>query len=193
MSKFVSVPVYQFHELSPRAQNKIVGDLSKNTCLDATLDDIREVLSIIGVEDAKVEYCGFDSQGDGACFTGKYKYKENALEKIIEYAPQDILLQAITKVLSDTQSKYISKVEFELKKNYWQYCHEHTIDFAALGDYKYHHVDYTTIFNALRELMVWSYRQLQTEFEFQTSREQILLANDIESKFYFEDGKPYVD
>lgn len=75
--KEIIIKGYEFQELSPKAQDKVLVDFNHilvkdNDWYDPIIEGFREdMMENCGIEDAKVQYSGFWSQGDGACFTAK--------------------------------------------------------------------------------------------------------------------------
>jgi hypothetical protein len=67
-------PVYEFKELPADIQDKAVEELLYCNVEDGWWDDFiikkwQEKLATMGYKDAEINYSGFSSQGDGACFS----------------------------------------------------------------------------------------------------------------------------
>lgn len=69
--KDITVKVYSFDELSPMAKKKAIElfhDINVDNEDPYILEVEANVLEKLGYNDAKINYSGFWSQGDGACF-----------------------------------------------------------------------------------------------------------------------------
>jgi len=74
--KEIIIKGYEFNELNPKAQNKVLIDhihilVEDNDWHDPIIDEFCEDMKNCGIVNAKVLYSGFWSQGDGACFTAR--------------------------------------------------------------------------------------------------------------------------
>lgn len=87
---------------------------------ESVIDDFCRICSILGVqlkttarslygggtrEEPSVWFRGFWSQGDGACFEGRYAYQPKAPQRIRDYAPTDSDLHAIADQLYAAQRR----------------------------------------------------------------------------------------
>lgn len=137
-----------------------------------------------------IYYSGFCSQGDGACFEGKYRYKKGGLKAVKEYAPLDAELHKIVQALQDVQKQHFYKLEAETKHS-GHYYHSGCMR-VEVG-----HIDDNCrdIGNAeddvkelLREFADWIYSRLESEYKYQNSTE-VIDENIINNECLFnEDG-----
>ncbi|EPI4635923.1 antitoxin of toxin-antitoxin stability system, partial [Escherichia coli] len=128
MSRIITTTVYTLNELSSTAREK-ARDWYRQHHADSNwyenvYEDFREVCDIFGIdlrqlvfrlsngrfmEEPCIWFSGFCSQGDGACFEGRWHWQPAAPRKIREYAPQDRELHRIADALQAVQ-----------KRNFWQ-------------------------------------------------------------------------
>ena len=106
-----TIEIYTFDELSDDAKDK-----AREWWLGGGLDydwyefifyDFLNICEILGFDviESNIHFSGFCSQGDGASFTGSYKYSRGAANKIREYAPQDKVLHEIADTLQALQKR----------------------------------------------------------------------------------------
>ena len=70
----IQVKLYKFNELGKEAKEKVLEkhrewNVEFDEWYDCLFENWKEKLDKVGFEDAKIEFSGFWSQGDGACFT----------------------------------------------------------------------------------------------------------------------------
>jgi hypothetical protein len=182
--------VYKFNELSEEAKEKAIEKLYDiNTdyeWYDFTYCDAKEIGAIIGIDINNIYFSGFSFQGDGACFEGSYSYKKGSLKAIKKYAPKDEVLHQIAKNLQAIQSENFYKLHASIKHSGYYY-HENctNIDVYHCDDI-YRNITKETeggIKEALRDFMRWIYSTLEKEYDYLTSKENIIetiKANDYE-------------
>jgi len=181
-----TVTVYKFNELSDSIKKKVVDKQRENfEFLDEyILKDSKQILEILGFFNIKINYSGFYSQGDGASFTGKFNSSRLNLEKMIDYAPKELVLHDIAKQIKEICGRYES-ISFSLYRASHRYSHEKTVgiddiffcqkdtneEIVEWNDTQKNDEDY--LLNLSRHIMRWIYNQLKTEYEYQLSDEQI--------------------
>lgn len=194
--RIIETKVYQFEELSSKAKDVAINAarefLEFSDYAGYTIEDAKTIAALMGW-DIEVHYSGFYSQGDGACFVGAMHYKNNCLEAVQAYAPTDTVLHNIAKRWQELQQSN----EFALSatvKHSGRYFHEYCTEFDCFDSRTEDgYVESTTTENKIkevaREFMRWIYKQLQDEFEFQTSDSNIAeTLNNLDCEFT-EDGK----
>lgn len=155
-------------------------------------------------EETQIFFSGFWSQGDGACFEGRYEYKAGGLAAVKEHAPQDSTLHDIVGELEGTQEDLQKADGYTLiadTKHSGHYYHSGCMDVSfdatdfpdGADDTKEKRDRYVesekAIIKALRRFADWIYRQLEAEHRYQSSNEAIdesLIANEYE---FTADGK----
>lgn len=205
-----TITVYAFNELpNDRAKEK-ARDWYRQICLDdewwdADYEDFRNIFRILGI-DAEivvplpngktvkrlgVYFSGFSSQGDGACFEGRYSYGKGSVKAIREYAAKDKALQEIAADLQEIQRKHFYKIEARLNST-GRYCHEYSVDFDVTVDGSDASDDVTgAVKETMRRLMRWIYRTLEAQYEYLQSDEAVD-ETLIDGEYEFEaNGSPH--
>lgn len=209
--KTIETKVYKFDELSDTAKEK-ARDWWRG-CIDSSdydvvIDDAVTMGEMLGIQfdtravklrggtrqDPCVYWSGFGSQGDGACFEGRYEYKPGALAAVRKEAPavykdQDGTvhpnkgngeLHRIAKALQDAQKPYFYKLWARVK------CTE--IDVAHADD-DYRDVDGEGIEQALKDFCDWIYDRLQAQNEYLYSDENVDEAIEANEYEFTEEGR----
>jgi hypothetical protein len=163
---------------------------------EAVYDDAVEVGKCLGIEiehrwyngkehKPRIYFSGFSSQGDGACYTGRYRPRPDALEAVTEYAPQDERLKQFAARLVGMQVSAklrwpLLEYDVQIRTDSSCYCHSGTMTFElnvsdgdpenneGLGEWHQTHIE------VLRGFADWIYAQLEAEYEYLTSDEQVL-------------------
>lgn len=186
--------VYTFDELDDSAKERARDWWRELEALDfdaeCVIEDAQRMAEILGIEfdtrpvklmgggvrrDPCVYWSGFSSQGDGACFEGRYRYAKGAAKAIRKEAPQDTRLHAIADDLQAVQRKAFYRLEARVRHT-GRYYHEHStsIDVEA-GEDSYRDIGDKgeAIAEALREFMRWIYRHLEQEYTYIMSDENV--------------------
>lgn len=195
MPQIIETQVFQYAELNDAAKEKArewyrSGD---NFQSDFVIDDAKEVGAIIGLDIDDVFFTGFSSQGDGACFTGSYRYAKNAPKRIREYAPQDSELHRIADELQAVQKRYFYKLESKATHS-GHYYHAYCMNVETYhGDDQYRDIGdaENDVKELLRDFANWIYSQLEKEYDYQNSDEAVA-ENIIANEYAFtETGKRF--
>lgn len=179
----IRTKVYKFDELTPSAQNKaieLLNDLNVHeNWFDPTIENMVEMLSENGFDNAKIQFSGFWSQGDGASFDADINLKHFCKDKRI---------LAIAGNYCD----------FRIEKNSFanHYSHEKTryVEYNALDE------KFVCINSALQDLSrtieekrlslcKQIYKDLENDYEYLTSREAIIESIQANEYEFFKDGK----
>lgn len=204
MPEIVQTTVYTFDELDGRARER-ARDWYRQASTDddwheTVFEDFERVCDILGVDLATrtfrlygggirrkpcIWFSGFSSQGDGACFEGAYSYRKGAARDIQAYAPGDERLAAISDRLQRVQRRNLYALEARMTHSgryYHEYCMEISVERAS-DTYQPPTPDAEDIVvEALRDLARWLYRQLEQEYDYQTSDE--VVDENIEANGY---------
>ena len=195
MPDVISTTVYRIDELpevfKERARAWYREGGFDHDWYDAVYEDFQHIAEILGIrlktrgtrlsggrtrQDPCIWFSGFWSQGDGAAWEGWYFYRKSAAAELRAYAPKDKTLHRIAETLQAAQRRnfYQLRAEVISRGNYY---HAFTMavsvsrDSAAaveiVGDAE------TVVTDALRDLANWLYRQLEQEYEYQTSDEAV--------------------
>jgi len=187
----VELKVYKYDELSDKDKEK-VRNKYRETALDYdwwdfVFEDAKAIGKILGIE---VEDIAFDlyNQGSGACFEGNYAYSAGWRDKLKAYAPKDESLEKLGLALQVAQKEHAYKLEATIKKNWFQYSHENTVDIEVYNRDNSEVVSGTMIPDVLKDYMRWIRDRLYEEYDYRMSDECIeedMRANDYE---FIEDG-----
>lgn len=202
MPTIVQKTVYHFDELSDEAKEKAREWYRQNAFdyewWDCIYEDFSRICKLIGIEldirpirlmnggtryEPKVYFSGFWSQGDGACFFGRYDYQKGALKAVEQYAPQDITLYGIVRDLQEIQKKYFYQLSATITERSSIYCHSGTMQVTVYRNgYDFYASDaYETIRKCMRNLADWLYYRLKAEYEWLQSDESVdegIIANE---------------
>ena len=215
MPREVIKTVFKYEELSDEAKEKARewyrgedGGLDYEWW-DCVYDDFERICEILGIELAtkpvrlmgggttykpEVYFRGFSSQGDGACFAGRFRGKLDMVEKIKEYAPQDKDLHSIAECLFvDFVEPYNAtcRVDITTRGNY---CHSHTMHFE-FNEYEDSDGEWLPMEDRSRESVVeynlrsladWLYDKLEKEYEWLTS-DEVVAENIIANEYEFDE------
>lgn len=201
MPRTVTKQVFQYDELTPAAQSKArdwfrdlldrSGDIE---FASPVLDEAAAVAKTLGIElnggaDA-FRWSGFSSQGDGACFEGKYAAPAvPALPAIKEEFPQEFALHALAAELDAFQERYGRRLVAELEHR-GNYSHAYSVtidvfetdDAADDGLVNVSPATEKAVAAELRNFMNWIYRQLEAAYD--GEREDETVADNIRANEY---------
>ena len=129
-------------------------------------------------------FSGFGSQGDGACFEGAYRFATGARKAIRAQAPQDSELHRIADALQAIQRRNFYQLRADVSQR-GRGCHEYSMSIAVEPDNP-NNQEMTAdaengVVELLRDLARCLYRQLEREYEYQTSdtvTDEAILANE---------------
>ena len=214
---------YSFDELSPDAKETAreswrTSDDGSN--LQGVIEDAAECAKILGIDliadtttrcsEPTIYWSGFCSQGDGACFEGRYTFRPEAIAEIRQHAGQDTILHDIADELHRLSNP--SRLTFcggaiTLVDHEWQEEPQSSALYAKMthsGHY-YHsgcmdvEVSYSegmedppietanAVTEQMRAFADWIYKHLEAENEYQNSDEAV---DDMLSEYTFdEDGE----
>ncbi|MBW7946609.1 MAG: antitoxin of toxin-antitoxin stability system [Sphingomonadaceae bacterium] len=191
MPRIVETTVYQLGELSVEAQEKARAWFRESMDTDGwyefVYEDFEAICAILGVrlktrvvrlygggtrQKPCVYFRGFWSQGDGACFEAFYSHARGAAHTIRAHAPQDGELHRIADALQAVQKRNFYQLRADATHRghyYHEYCMAISVerDSPTCQDMTADAEEAVT--EALRDLACWLYRQLEREYEYQTS------------------------
>lgn len=199
----VTVTYYTFEELSDKAKERARDwwkELSSNDneFADMVIEDAANIAALMGLDIRRnkvnkmdggimwtpsVEWSGFSCQGDGACFKGIYAGTiKNAFDRVREYAPKDERLHTIAAKLDELQLKYDGGVRSAISLTSSRYCHSGimTTDTKVVrieDSYSYEDDADSELEDEFRSIMRefanWIYKQLEHEYNFVMSNENV--------------------
>jgi hypothetical protein len=204
------VKLFTFEELDERAKERardwyrqaLVGD---NYFAESVLEGAATACGMLGIELATrtvqlmgggtrrepvIYWSGFNHQGQGACFEGRYRYAPGAGRKVRKEWPQDAELHRIADELQRIQRAWFYRLEASLTHR-GSDVHEMSVAIDCDDSTGVRTVDTDTceaLADALRDVMRWVYRRLEAEYEHINSDESVdetIRANEYE---FTEDG-----
>ena len=213
MPQIIETVVYPIDELSDAAKDAARGWYRQH-CMDHAwydfvYEDFQTVCAILGIalrtspvklvsgatrEDPHLYWTGFWSQADGACFEGTYSYAPGAASAIRIHAPQDTELHAIANSLQQVQRRNFYQCQARIEHR-GRYYHEYTMAISVERDsptWQPLTPDAEDgVVEALRDLARWLYRQLEREYEYQTSDEVVDETIQINGYTFTGDGERF--
>lgn len=191
--RVLETKVYTFDELSDDAKEKArewyrSWAFEDNFWSENVIENAKEIAKILGIQIDDIYWSGFWSQGDGACFVGRYSYAKGAIKAIKALAPQDETLHAIARNFQEAQRPNFYRLSAVITHN-GQYYHSHSMtirvdvdDYANVSDESENAVK-----DALRDFADWIYRQLEAEYEYQDADARVdesIVVNEYEFDEY---------
>jgi len=193
----ITTTVYKFEELEEAAKQHAITKYREygldGQWWDYVYEDFTRVCECLGVtldtktvplcsgktrQDPAIYFTGFSSQGDGACFEGRYEFKKDWRKALKGYAPKDKELARIGAVLAEYKAAARTK-------HSGHYYHKYSMMvevFDSEGNETTSDVD-SAVTECMRDLADWLYRSLERSYEDQTSDEyisEILTINEYE-------------
>lgn len=199
MPRTVETTVYSFDELDDAAKERARAwyreDALDHDWWDSTYEEAARIAALFGLDinmkpvklmsgktrmGPAIYFSGFFSQGDGACFEGDYKFKDNAIKALAEYAPKDETLAQIVSDLMDAQAANGNQLSARVRHH--GPCFHMDIDVFCDGEDANDDAS-EAIAEALRDFANWIYRTLESEYEYFMSDECVddtIRANEYE-------------
>ena len=191
--------VYKFEDLSEEGKEKALqqerGATNESMNLDFTIEESIEDLKELGIEEPKIFYSGFNSQGDGACF----EFCNIDFEKFLTKNK----IKSKFKLLI----KYQGAITFRGEQS-GRYYHENSVDnFQEISSHLgCNDMHYSRVFDALEKQLEafgewfegWRvekckeiYKDLENDNDYQLSDDNLkdnIIANDYD---FNQDGTTY--
>ncbi len=199
----IQTNVFTFDELDERAKERArdwwrEANAGETFQFKYIIDDAAEVLKILGFElktrdiplmsgKTRAEVCiywsGFCSQGDGASFEARYKYKSGSAQAVRAYAPKDERLHKIADRLQAIQKSFFYKLFADIFTR-GNYTHEYAMQINA--DYEKDETRDISeaeadILECARDLARWIYKNLDEQNDYMNENEYIdecLITNE---------------
>lgn len=196
--------VYKFAELSERAKEK-ARDWYKSGPDDGfwsehILTDMGPaVLKYLGYTNPEIQYSGFWSQGDGACFSGSWYSSLCAPDALKADFTADKELHRIADALAVLIAKHpgMSASLTHAHRGQHEMCISFAVNFDDEPDEVRDELRGATLdedeeeFKELsRDLMRWIYKSLEAEYNYQNADEQVDEMMDSNAYEFTEDGSP---
>jgi hypothetical protein len=201
-TKTVVYEIFKFDELSDDAKSK-ARDWWREDGLayewhDLVYEDAKRIGAIFGITGMDIFFSGFWSQGDGACFTGDYRFKRGMSKAIREYAPLDEMLHVIADGLEAAQGTTELPLTASINRTDSHYCHEYGVTFdveieqeAWWDDENFVEINTgqeEAVTYQLRNFMRWIYKALEAEYNYLNSDEAVDETIECNEYEFFKDG-----
>ncbi len=190
MPRIHETTLYKFDELSTESKERAITSFQEDDSYldyewdEYTINDFKTILELIGYYDIVCYFSGFNSQGDGACFSARFSREKRCLQKVKSYCPKE---EKILNIVEQIQSEIPLHEEYEIKHS-GRYSHEYCTNVYYLGDNnKAEQLD-ERFLELSRQLMRILYKKLNDEYDYLNSSEaitELIIANDYE---FTEDG-----
>jgi len=190
--------LYSFDELSENAKLKAVENMRNNPhyidyeWYDCSIDDFKTMLELIGFYNVKIGFTGFCCQGDGAHFTGSYRYKAGALAKVKKEYSTYIELHDLAKTLQELESKDFYSIRFKIThQGHYSHAYCTSFDFEdTREDYGYTRKGFNEdgYTEACRSFMQEIYQSLEKEYNWIHEAEQVMEHIQANELLFNEDG-----
>ena len=180
-----TIEIYTFNELSEDAKENARNWWRKigldYDWYEHVFSDFVTICEILGFDviESNIHFSGFCSQGDGASFTGSYKYIKGTSKKIRDYAPFDNVLHGIADTLQALQKRNFYRLWGNIERcSTSNYVHENTISCGYVERDSDNYQDPTsdaeeTLTDCARDLCHWLYASLEKEYDWLMSDEYI--------------------
>ena len=140
---------------------------------ESTKEAFHKALELIGFYEINSYFTGFSSQGDGACFTGRYSYERGGLKALKSEFPKWDAMHELAKELQDLQRRCFYRLEYSIE-HIGRYCHSGSMviyiksestDFIYLLEEQL-----LAIFRKMADLY---YESLEAQYDYLTSDESV--------------------
>ena len=170
MSTVISTEVFKFDELSDDAKEKArhwyrEASEGDNYFAECTIKEVKgEIGQYLGFTVKDVFFSGFWSQGDGACIVGTWRAADVQAAKLQQFAPRD---KALAKIRKDMRAfARAHRGNTASITSYGNYCNSGSVNIEA-------DQDTDTFAEIARSFMDWIYRQLEDNYNWENSDEQV--------------------
>ena len=213
MPHIVKTTVYTIEELTDAARENARAWYREQGIHDEWHDyiyeDFQSICRIIGItldtspfrlygggsrEQPHIWFTGFASQGDGACYEGRYSHAQGAASALRSHAPKDTELHRIVDALQHAQRRNFWQLHSTFRRT-GRYSHANSMEIDVEHDSPTWQPPTDgaedTVTEALRDLAHWLYRQLQDAYEAETSDEAVDETIAINEYTFTADGRHF--
>lgn len=175
--RVIEKTIYQFDELTDAAKEKAREWFRTASAHDiwwseSVIDDAKRIGAMIGFDVDEIYWCGFGSQGDGACWTGSVTYSTGCAAAVARECPQDAEIQRIARAWAGLQRRNFYQVRGKVSAND-RYMRTSVDAYRAEDDAN----------QIVSDFADWIYRSLEKEYDYQMSEECVdegIRANEYE-------------
>jgi hypothetical protein len=209
MPRTIEKTVFRFDELSDRAKEKAREWWREAEAIgydpESIYEDAAECGAILGIDMRKrrvqlmgggtryapaIYYSGFSSQGDGACYESTYSYAKGAAKKIRAHAPTDSELHRIADELQALQRRNFYQLTAETRhRGHYYHSGCMAVDVGHCDGDSVPAEAEEELTQLLRDLADWIYKQLESEYEWRLSDENVDESIRINEYEFDEEGR----
>jgi len=209
---------FTFDELSERAKDRVRDERRyyhvDDDWWDYLYEDAQRMGAMMGIEiydrrfatygdrgtDKKsgsapaISFCGFASQGDGASFSGTYRYEPGAVAKITSECSDPELIRIATELTAlqvALKLEHGFTISATIANDRGSYCHSGYMAVEARlddDDFDVLSGEDDTLTKLMRDFADWIYKQLEAEHDHLTSDEHLDERIADEALLFDEDG-----
>lgn len=170
----VTINVFKFEELffsasKRKAKLQVAEAYSSASDYSDVEEDIKARIKCLGF-DCELHWTVFGSQGDGACFIGSWAAKDVVVGKTKDDCPSDKFLHGIADRI-ERISVGLPNAKCNLRHNGRLHRHANTILYS--WDNFEEDQGEEEFVNAARDLMLWTYKQLEAHSDWLNSDEYV--------------------
>lgn len=203
----VEKTLYKFEELSESAKQRVIERFGNEDFDDSSTEYIYEdatrMGALMGIEidtrpvklmgggsrqEPTIYFSGFSSQGDGACFEGRYRYAKGGVKAVKAECNDEELIRIAT-ALQEVQRRNFYRLRAVcVHRGHYQHSGCMSVDvedcenqYRDIGDAE------DEVTQCLRDFADWIYNQLENEYEYRTSEDAV--AETCEANEYEFDEK----
>lgn len=191
--KTVTIETYQFSELSDKAKERardwMRGCLNQDTdYADTVVSEAKDLLRHCGFWIQDIFWSGFCCQGDGACLVGTWYASDVKPGKIRGELPTDSPAHNFASDLERIAKAYPNA--FMKIEHTGRYYHEYSCAFTFENGDGEELPDEACeeLKDAARDAMRWIYKWLESEYEYQTSDENVEATIEANEYAFTKDG-----
>jgi hypothetical protein len=192
-----TIELYQFSELDDKAKEKAREWYRSVNAEDSywheqVIEYAKEWLGHLGYTVKDINFTGFWSQGDGACFTGTWSASRVSTERLLSVTgyragtmPYDsaVNLEALKRAFPEASATLTHR---------GRYSHERSIEFSIELDPEREleeAAENEAFKDISRDLMRFIYRSLEKEYDYQNSSEQVDWAIEANAYEFTKEGE----
>jgi hypothetical protein len=210
--------VYTYDELTPEAQAHALDEIRTAAYSDpeffwaeSETEEFTEQLGFLGFDITdnrghnQLYWSGFSSQGDGACFAGRWFASEADFDKVAEKWCESESTKELRRITAELAGIVRNYPDASATITHFdRYCHPYSVRFEVdpgepdIDDYLATYLDTdqwkedfpeSDFIEACRDLMKYHYRNLKAEWDYEIS-DATLIARLRDDREFDEDGDP---
>lgn len=171
--KKVEITLYEYKELSDKAKEKARAWYNEfNPDYDwwePVYEDAKAFAEFLGIEIERINFSGFWSQGDGACFTGTFRPEDvKTVEEFLENYPEEKTVLGLYERICKVKCPEDCRVNISVSG---RYSHSHTMSISFTEEME--REEERELLSCVRGFADWIYKTLETDYEYLVSTENV--------------------